>query len=411
MKKLDIEKKTFSSGLTAQVVLRKGFKQKFFGIIVDFGSSDKQIPGAAHYLEHLLFSKKSGDITERFDEIGASTNAFTSYNATMFYANSIDNISKIVDLLFELVGDPNFSKKSIDKERPIIDQELAMYRDEPTWPISDSIMKQLFGDSNLGLDIGGTSQTIKKINSRNLAKIYQENYTANNMHFIAVGDFAPSAVTRLFGQIKKLDKQYLQSGQKREHTFKPEMGNLGLKEFKNKTEVPYFCLGVKLPDFKKVLVNNDLGLILVEIMLESLLGENSSWYQDKMVHGELTSPLQFGVNYTRQGNFATILGINNGNSLLNNVKETLFSSEKTAEQMDELKDLFEMQKKVSMATLLSAFNNLSELGFELAEEAINGENIFDTIKLLQQMNFEKYWQICQDLLAESETCSVFSTVE
>ncbi|WP_374990893.1 M16 family metallopeptidase [Lactobacillus jensenii] len=323
----------------------------------------------------------------------------------------IDNISKIVDLLFELVGDPNFSKKSIDKERPIIDQELAMYRDEPTWPISDSIMKQLFGDSNLGLDIGGTSQTIKKINSRNLAKIYQENYTANNMHFIAVGDFAPSAVTRLFGQIKKLDKQYLQSGQKREHTFKPEMGNLGLKEFKNKTEVPYFCLGVKLPDFKKVLVNNDLGQILVEIMLESLLGENSSWYQDKMVHGELTSPLQFGVNYTRQGNFATILGINNGNSLLNNVKETLFSSEKTAEQMDELKDLFEMQKKVSMATLLSAFNNLSELGFELAEEAINGENIFDTIKLLQQMNFEKYWQICQDLLAESETCSVFSTVE
>ncbi|MUP59909.1 insulinase family protein, partial [Veillonellaceae bacterium M2-4] len=102
--------------------------------------------------------------------------------------------------------------------------------------------------------------------------------------------------------------------------------------------VPYFCLGVKLPDFKKVLVNNDLGQILVEIMLESLLGENSSWYRDKMVHGELTSPLQFGVNYTRQGNFATILGINNGNSLLNNVKETLFSSEKTAEQMDELKE-------------------------------------------------------------------------
>lgn len=411
MKKLDIEKRNFSSGLTAQVVLRKGFKQKFFGIIVDFGSSDKQIPGSAHYLEHLLFSKKSGDITERFDEIGASTNAFTSYNATMFYASSIDNVSKTVDLLFELVGDPNFSKKSIDKERPIIAQELAMYRDEPTWPISDSIMKQLFGESNLGLDIGGTSQTIKQINSRNLARIYRENYTANNMHFIAVGDFAPSAITRLFSQVKKLDKQYLQSGPKRDHTFKSEAGKLGITEFKNKTEVPYFCLGIKLPDFKKVLVNNDLGQILFEIMLESMLGEKSAWYQEKMLHGELTSPLQFDVNYTRQGNFVTILGINNGDSLLSDLKTTLFASEKYTKQMNELREHFEMLKKVSLATLLAAFNNLSDLGFELAEEAIHDENIFDTLKLLQRMSFEEYWQICQDLLAESKTCSVFSTIE
>ncbi|WEB30436.1 hypothetical protein PUW59_06760 [Lactobacillus mulieris] len=175
--------------------------------------------------------------------------------------------------------------------------------------------------------------------------------------------------------------------------------------------MPYFCLGIKLPDFKKVLVNNDLGQILFEIMLESMLGEKSAWYQEKMLHGELTSPLQFDVNYTRQGNFVTILGINNGDSLLSDLKTTLFASEKYTKQMNELRELFEMLKKVSLATLLAAFNNLSDLGFELAEEAIHDENIFDTLKLLQRMSFEEYWQICQDLLAESKTCSVFSTIE
>lgn len=96
---------------------------------------------------------------------------------------------------------------------------------------------------------------------------------------------------------------------------------------------------------------------------------------------------------------------------MSDLKTTLFASEKYTKQMNELRELFEMLKKVSLATLLAAFNNLSDLGFELAEEAIHDENIFDTLKLLQRMSFEEYWQICQDLLAESKTCSVFSTIE
>ena len=75
------------------------------GIIVDFGGSDPQkLCGGAHFLEHKLFTKKSGDISQRFEEIGASTNAFTTYNETMFYASFTEHWRQVLPLIFELVG-------------------------------------------------------------------------------------------------------------------------------------------------------------------------------------------------------------------------------------------------------------------------------------------------------------------
>lgn len=86
----NIVKKTFPSGFKAQVILKPGFNQRFFGIIVDFGSSDPQpVPGLAHFLEHKLFASQEGDLSLEFEKLGSDVNAFTSFNETMYYASGV----------------------------------------------------------------------------------------------------------------------------------------------------------------------------------------------------------------------------------------------------------------------------------------------------------------------------------
>ena len=76
MIKPEIIRKDFPSGFKAQVIRRKGFNQRFFGIIVDFGSADSQpVPGLAHFLEHKLFAAEEGDLSLEFEKMGASVNA------------------------------------------------------------------------------------------------------------------------------------------------------------------------------------------------------------------------------------------------------------------------------------------------------------------------------------------------
>lgn len=200
-----IIKKEYQSGFKAEIILKPHFYQRFFGIIVDFGSSDPQkVAGSAHFLEHKLFAKKDGDLSTQFEDIGADVNAFTSFNETMFYCSGIEHTPKMIDLLFELVGQPYFTKENIAQEAPIIEQELAMYQDDPTWSVNNAIMHDMFGDSNLGIEVVGTKESINQVTVKNLTQVYEAKYVPEKMQFVACGDFSDNQVQTILRQVGKL---------------------------------------------------------------------------------------------------------------------------------------------------------------------------------------------------------------
>ena len=48
-----IIKREYKSGFKAEIILKPHFYQRFFGIIIDFGSSDPQkVAGSDHFLGH-----------------------------------------------------------------------------------------------------------------------------------------------------------------------------------------------------------------------------------------------------------------------------------------------------------------------------------------------------------------------
>lgn len=398
--------RVYKSGFKAEIILKPEFKQKFFGIIVDFGSSDPQlVPGTAHFLEHKLFAKKEGDISHSFEKLGADVNAFTAYNETMFYCSGIDHTPKLLKLLFRLVGEDYFTDKNVAKEEPIIQQELAMYKDEPNWTVNNALMQMMYGNSNLALDVAGTQASIAKINSKNLLAVYEANYVPNKMHFVACGDFSNYQITMILRMVGKLQEQYFGDRKNSKLSFNSEKGKLEDKIITTKSNSNLFGIGIRLQNFKKVLSSLDLAQILLEIMLESKLSVMGPWFEQMKKKGLLNNSLQISVNYTRQGNFVTIFGISqNSKQVIDAVKEEL---QKPLTQDDPVfaKNFFEMQKKEWLAQTIRSTDNIAYFAVEMAEESLDNENSFNNLEKLQIMSFEDYVKYCSDLLKNSEICS------
>ena len=130
------------NGLTVLVLPRKGFSKRLAYFMTDYGSVHTRFSldgteytapaGVAHYLEHKLFDMPGGrDVSTEFAQLGAITNAFTSYDMTAYYFSCTDNFDACLKLLLEFVSTPYFTQESVEKEQGIIDQEIGMNADAP----------------------------------------------------------------------------------------------------------------------------------------------------------------------------------------------------------------------------------------------------------------------------------------
>lgn len=405
-----IIKRKYKSGFKAEVILKPHFYQRFFGIITDFGSSDSQkIAGSAHFLEHKLFAKKDGDISLKFEEIGADVNAFTSFNETMFYCSGIEHTPKMIDLLFELVGEPYFTKQNIAKEAPIIKQELAMYKDDPIWSVNNAIMTEMFDHSNLGTEVVGTEKLIGEITEQNLTAAYQENYVPAKMQFVACGDFSDNQVQTILRHVGKLQAKYFEK--RKLVSSKIGQPNGGMKDqiLPAQGNSNVFGVGIRFKNFKKILSSLDLTQILLEIMLESKLSVMGPWFEEMRKKQLLANPLQISVNYTRQGDFATIFGTSpKGQEAIDEIKRALTTPlVKNSEQYRFVKENFELQKREWLARTVRTINNLSSLAIEMIEENLDNEDLGLNLQKLQAMSFDEFYQFCQRIMKDSAICSAY----
>ena len=140
------------NGLQIMVVPRKNFSRKCAYFATDFGAIHTEftfegqhhtVPGGvAHYLEHKMFDMSDGqDVSAQFAALGASVNAFTSYDMTAYYFSCTENFAECLELLLRFVSTPFFTEESVQKELGIIDQEIGMTEDSPDNRIYEQLLE------------------------------------------------------------------------------------------------------------------------------------------------------------------------------------------------------------------------------------------------------------------------------
>ncbi len=149
-------------------------------------------PGIAHFLEHKLFETEGKDILAAFSALGASVNAFTSYNETVYYFSASSNdIDEPLNLLLDFVQDLDISEASVEKEKGIIIQELNSYFQLPDQRLINETYHSLYHNYPLKYDVGGDSKTVNAITKAELEECYRLNYHPSNMVLIITSPIYP----------------------------------------------------------------------------------------------------------------------------------------------------------------------------------------------------------------------------
>lgn len=289
------------NGLTVAVVPRPGFTKKLAYFVTDFGAihteftldgkSYKTPAGIAHYLEHKLFDMPGRDITAEFAALGASPNAFTSFDLTAYYFSCTENFEGSLKLLLEFVSTPYFTEETVQKEQGIIGQEIGMYEDNPDSKIFENLMNAMYRQHPVRVPILGTKASIAQITPELLHTCHQAFYRPGNMLLCVVGDVDPERVKNIAQEVlPQTDEAVVQ----RREVWTEEMTcPADFHEQSMEVAMPMFHLGFKYepPAQGKEAV---LCEIVGDLAAEALFGESSRLYMRLYEEGLIDSSFAGG---------------------------------------------------------------------------------------------------------------------
>jgi len=176
--------------IAEEIRYTKSFALGFYLKIGSANTKSEKI-GIAHALEHLVFrrSANTDDIIEKFENLGAYINAFTSNEYTCFYVRALGNkFNECFSLLSELVFRMQINEDDFEKEKEIILEEIKAAKDEPEEYIFDIADELIFGDHQLGYSILGSEDSINKLSLKDVERYYRDNYTCDNLVVVSAGD-------------------------------------------------------------------------------------------------------------------------------------------------------------------------------------------------------------------------------
>lgn len=165
------------------------------GFVLNIGSRDesKEQEGLAHFWEHMAFKgtkkRKAYHIINRLETLGGELNAYTTKEKICFYASTLkEHFDKASELLCDITFNSTFPKKQIDKERQVILEEMAMYRDSPDDSIQDDFDEIIFGGHALGRNILGTEETVQNFNQEDFFGFLSSKFDTTQIVFSVVGN-------------------------------------------------------------------------------------------------------------------------------------------------------------------------------------------------------------------------------
>ncbi|MGD9221684.1 MAG: pitrilysin family protein, partial [Desulfobacteraceae bacterium] len=158
-----INKTVLSNGVTIVTKKIPHVRSVSMGVWVNVGARDETDAqsGLSHFIEHMIFKgtarRSAYQIAKEFDAIGGHTNAFTTMEHTCYYAKVLDtHLDTMVEILSDIFLNSAFDPKEVERERPVVYQEIGMVEDSPEEYLHQLASQNFWGAHPLGRSILGT---------------------------------------------------------------------------------------------------------------------------------------------------------------------------------------------------------------------------------------------------------------
>ncbi|MEI7437731.1 MAG: pitrilysin family protein [bacterium] len=140
------------------------------------------LSGISHFIEHLLFkgtpTRTARAISQAVEGRGGYLNAFTQEESTCYYARVEAAWTwETLEVLGDMYRHALLAEDEIERERGVILEEIAMYRDQPQQLVEEILGEQMWRGHAVGRPLTGTPETVAALRRRDfkayLARHYQ----------------------------------------------------------------------------------------------------------------------------------------------------------------------------------------------------------------------------------------------
>ena len=176
------------------------------GVWVNVGARDEKPAesGLSHFIEHMIFKgtrrRSAYQIAKEFDAIGGHTNAFTTMENTCYHGKVMDtHMDTMVDILSDIFLNSVFDPLEIEKERPVILQEIKMVKESPDEYIHLLSGKSFWGDNPLGRSILGRQENIIQFNADQVKNYFHRLYQPDRIVVSVAGNIDHTHLTDRLG--------------------------------------------------------------------------------------------------------------------------------------------------------------------------------------------------------------------
>ncbi|WP_339302959.1 pitrilysin family protein [Paenibacillus sp. FSL R5-0519] len=384
------------NGLHVYILPKPGFQKTYATFATKYGSVDNhfqvegqeavKVPdGIAHFLEHKMFEEPTGDIFATFASHGASANAFTSFDQTVYLFSATEDVNENIQTLVDFVQNPYFTDQNVEKEKGIIGQEIDMYADNPDWRVYFGLIEAMYQKHPVHIDIAGTVESIRTITKELLYECYNTFYHPSNMLLFVVGGVDPQEVIDMV-RLNQEKKDYKPQGSI-ERFFEPEPEQVGeaRRESKLAVSLPKCLFGFKETDVGltgEKLLRRDMT---TQLMMDLLFGSSTRLFQ-KLYDEDLISD-SFGHEYNSspQYAFSAIGGdTKDPDQLLARIREEVDAIvEKGFESTD-----FERARKKKIGGYLRMLNSPENIAHEFTRQQFRGGDFFNMLPLYESITLE-----------------------
>lgn len=189
------------NGLRVVTIPMKGNPTVTVLVLVEAGShyEEKKQNGISHFLEHMCFkgtTKRAtpSAISHELDALGATSNAFTGYEYTGYYAKARSELfPKLLDVIADLYLNPTVPAEELEKEKGVIIEEMHMYEDLPMRGAGDLLDAVMYGDQPAGRKIVGTKEIIRGMKRDTFLQYRTKHYVPKATVVVIAGNIDPKA--------------------------------------------------------------------------------------------------------------------------------------------------------------------------------------------------------------------------
>ena len=382
-----------SNGLTVYIIPKPGFQKTFATFTTCYGSIDKyftmndttliEMPdGIAHFLEHKMFEKQTGDVFTSFSSNGASANAYTSSDRTAYLFSATENIAENINLLLDFVQDPYFTDDNVHKEKGIIEQEIRMYQDHPNWRAFYGLLDGLYQQHPIHRDIAGTIESIAEITKEMLYECYRTFYHPQNMCLVIVGAVQPE-ITMEWVRTNQATKTFApQAKIQRIFPKEPAAVKQRYKQIQLPVSMPKCYFGIKeshnhLQGIE--LLRQDIQTkCLFDILFSVSSPLYQSLYDTQLLTDQFGADFQTGPDYA----FSAIGGdTKDPEQLVSRIRQAVDQSKVTGISAQS----FHRVKRKKMGAYMRLINSPEAIANEFTKHHFRGTDLFQILEIYEQV--------------------------